>query len=112
MELFDWMFIISSMIFFSSIIGVFILTANNKNDKVKVFGIVLFVLIFPIIAILVNYFIIGSTHIPYIIIEWAACYSFLFGSLTLDLTWGWVVAFFFLAFLIALVYNIVKLKKK
>lgn len=145
MELFDWIFIISGMIFFSSVIGVFILTANNKTDKVKVFGVILFVLILPIIAILVNYIIIGkdvklviyvililiyliveflldqvfkidfrskpSTHVPYIIIEWAACYSFLVGSFALDLTWGWVVAFFFLAFLIALVYNIVKLKK-
>jgi len=144
-ELFDWLFIISSMIFFSSVIGVFILTANNKTDKVKVFGVILFVLMLPIGAILINYIVIGknlkliiyvililiyllveflldqvfkidfrsklSTHVPYIIIEWAACYSFLFGSLALDLTWGWVVLFFFCAFLIALVYNIIKLKK-
>lgn len=146
MELFDWVFIISSLVFFSSIICVFILTANDKTDKVKVFGIILFVMILPITLILINYIIIGtnirmviflililfylvveflldmvlkidfrsktSRHVPYIIIEWAACYSFLFGALTLDSIWGWIVAFFFFAFIIALIYNIVKRKRK
>jgi len=146
MELFDWLFIISSLIFFSSIICVFILTANDKTDKVKVFGVILFVLMFPIILILINYITIGkdsrliiflililiyllveflldtvlkidfrsklSRHVPYIILEWAACYSFVVGSLTLDLMWGWIVLFFFFAFIIALIYNIVKLKRK
>jgi len=115
-------------------------------DEVKVFGIILFIMIFPIILILINYIIIGralkmliylililiylileflldsvfkidfrsktSTHVPYIIVEWAACYSFLFGSITLDLLWGWIVAFFFFAFIIALVYNIIKRNKE
>ncbi len=115
-------------------------------DEVKVFGIILFIMIFPIILILINYIIIGralkmliylililiylileflldsvfkidfrsktSTHVPYIIVEWAACYSFLFGSITLDLLWGWIVAFFFFAIIIALVYNIIKRNKK
>ena len=146
MELVDWIFIISSLVFFSSIICVFILTANDKTDKVKVFGIVLFVMIFPIILILINYIIIGtnirmilflnlilfyliveflldmvlkidfrsktSRHVPYIIIEWAACYSFLFGALSLDTLWGWIVSFFFFGFIIALTYNIVKRKIK
>lgn len=146
MEIFDWIFIISSIVFFSSIICVFILTANDKMEKVKVVGIILFVMIFPMLLILINYIIIGreikmliyvslilvylvleflldtvfkvdfrsktSRHVPYIIIEWAACYSFLFGALTLNLLWGWIVAFFFFAFIIALIYNIVKRKKK
>ncbi|KKK46213.1 hypothetical protein LCGC14_1034210 [marine sediment metagenome] len=60
MELVDWIFIISSLVFFSSIICVFILTANNKTDKVKVFGIILFVMILPILLILINYIIIGT----------------------------------------------------
>ncbi len=146
MELFDWIFIISGIVFFSSIIVVFILTANDKTDKLKVFGIILFVMIIPITLIMINYIIIGrnirlvifliiiiiylileflldmvlkidfrsktSRHVPYIIVEWAACYSFLFGAITLDFVWGWIVAFFFFAFIIALVYNIVKRKKK
>jgi hypothetical protein len=36
----------------------------------------------------------------------------LFGALTLDSTWGWIVSFFFFAFIIALIYNIVKRKRK
>ena len=146
MELFDWIFVISSMIFFSSIICVFILTANDKTEKVKVFGIILFVMILPIILILINYIMIGkeirmlifliiiliylileflldtvikidfrskpSRHVPYIIVEWASCFSFLFGALRLDLLWGWIVAIFFFAFIVALVYNIFKRKKK
>ena len=128
MDQFDWIFIISSLVFFSSIICVFILTANNKEDKVKVFGIILFIMIFPLILVLVNYIIVGrdvrfiiflsliliylmleflldqvfkidfrsktSRHVPFIIIEWAACFSFFF------------------AFIAVLIYNIVKRKRK
>ena len=146
MDLFDWIFIISSLVFFSSIICVFILTANDKEDKVKVFGIILFVMIFPLILVLINYIIVGrnvrfiiflsliltylvleflldqvfkidfrsktSQHVPYIIIEWAACFSFLFGALRINYTWGWIVSFFFFAFIAALIYNIVKRKRK
>ena len=146
MDLFDWIFIISSLVFFFSIICVFILTANNKMDKLKVVGIILFVMIFPIILVLIIYVLLGrnmkliislililiylvleflldqvfkidfrskpSQHVPYIIIEWAACFSFLFGALRLDYTWGWIVSFFFFAFIAALIYNIVKLKRK
>ncbi|MFX1572860.1 MAG: hypothetical protein ACFFB0_08925 [Promethearchaeota archaeon] len=146
MDLFDWMFIISGLVFFASIICVFILTANEKEDKVKVFGIILFVMIFPIILILIKYIIVEpdlrfiiflsliliylvleflldqifkidfrskpSQHVPYIIVEWTACFSFLFGALRLDYTWGWIVSFFFFAFIAALIYNIVKRKRK
>ncbi len=146
MDLFDWIFIISSLIFFASIICVFILTANDKNDKVRVFGIILFIMIFPLILVLINYVLVGRNsklildlililiylaleflldqifkidfrskpkqHVPYIIVEWAACFSFLFGAIMLDYTWGWIVAIFFFVFIAALIYNIVKLKKK
>lgn len=145
MDLFDWIFIISGIVFFSSVICVFILTANDKEDKVKMFGIILFMMIFPLILVLIKYCIIGdvrfiiflsliliylvleflldqvfkidfrsklSRHIPYIIVEWTACFSFLFGALRLDYTWGWIVSFFFFAFIVALIYNIAKLKKK
>ena len=145
MDLFDWIFIISGIVFFSSIICVFILIANDKEGKAKIFGIILFIMIFPLIVVLINYSIIGdvrfiiflslilvylvleflldqvfkidfrsklSQHVPYIIVEWAACFSFLFGALRLDYTWGWIVSFFFFAFIVALIYNIAKLKKK
>ena len=146
MDLLDWMFIISSLVFFASIIFVFILTAHAKEDKLKVFGIILFIMIFPIILVLIKYTILEpdlrfiifcsliliylmleflldqvlkidfrsnpKQHVPYIIVEWTACFSFLFGSLRLDYTWGWIVSFFFFAFIIALIYNISKSKRK
>jgi len=145
LDLFEWIFIISAIIFFSSVICVFILTANDKEDKVKVFGIILFIMIIPLILVLINYIILGdlrfiiflglilfyllleflldqvfkidfrskpSRHIPYIIVEWTACFSFLFGALRIDDTWGWIVSFFFFAFIAALIYNIAKRKRK
>jgi hypothetical protein len=145
MDLLDWIFIISAIVFFSSIICVFILTANDKEIKVKIFGIILFIMIFPLIFVLIKYSIIGdlrfiiflslilsylvieflldqvfkidfrsklSRHVPYIIVEWTACFSFLFGALRLDYIWGWIVSVFFFAFIIALIYNIAKRKIK
>jgi len=53
-----------------------------------------------------------SRHVPYIILEWAAAFSFLFGTLTLDTTTGWIIALFFWAFIGALVYYIIKQRKK
>ncbi|MHA1563406.1 MAG: hypothetical protein ACTSPA_14950, partial [Promethearchaeota archaeon] len=35
-----------------------------------------------------------STHVPYIILEWGAAFSFLFGTITLDSTIGWIIAVF------------------
>jgi len=52
-----------------------------------------------------------STHVPYIILEWAAAFSFLFGTLSLDITIGWIIAFFFWTFIGALVYYIIKRRK-
>ena len=52
-----------------------------------------------------------SRHVPYIILEYAACFSFVFGTLTLDLTIGWIISFFFWTLIGALAYCIIKLKK-
>ena len=52
-----------------------------------------------------------STHVPYIILEWAAAFSFLFGTITLDTTIGWIIALFFWTFIIVLVYYIIKRRK-
>jgi len=145
MNLFDWMFIVSGFIFFVSMISAILLMANNKMKTVKIFGLILAVLMLPIIAILINYIVIGkdlrliiylvlilsylmaellldmvfkvdfrsktSTHVPYIILEWAAAFSFLFGTLSLDITIGWIIAFFIWTFIGALVYYIIKRRK-
>lgn len=146
MDLFDWMFIISGFIFFVSMMGAILLMANDKMQIIRIFGVILAVLMFPIIAILINYILIGkdlrfiiylvliliyllaeflldsvfkfdfrsktSTHVPYIIIEWAAAFSFLFGTIYLDTTMGWIIAIFFWAFIGVLVYYIIKRRKK
>ena len=52
-----------------------------------------------------------STHVPYIIIEWAAAFSFLFGTIRLDATIGWIIAIFFWTFIVALIYYIIKRRK-
>jgi len=145
MDLLDWMFIFSGFIFFVSMISAILLMANNKMKTVKIFGPILAVLMFPIIAVLINYIVFGkdlrfivytililiylmaeslldmvfkidfrsktSRHIPYIIVEWAAAFSFLFGTITLDITIGWIIALFFWAFIGALIYYIIKRKK-
>ena len=53
-----------------------------------------------------------SRHVPYIILEYAACFSFVFGTLSLDLTIGWIISVFFRTLIGALVYYIIKRKKK
>ena len=146
MELFDWMFIISSFIFFISMISAILLMANEKFKTVKIFGVILAILMLPIIAILINYIIIGrelifivflililayliaeflldrvfqydfrskpSTHIPYIILEYAACFSFVFGIPRLDSSLAWITWILFWALLGALVYYLIKQQKK
>ena len=52
-----------------------------------------------------------SMHVPYIILEWAAAFSFLFGTIRLDVTLGWIISIFFWALIIALVYYIIKQRK-
>lgn len=52
-----------------------------------------------------------STHVPYIILEWSAAFSFFFGTLRLDVTIGWIIAFFLWTFIGALVYYIIKRRK-
>ena len=145
MDVFDWMFIVSSFIFFVSMISAILLMAKNKMKTVKIFGPILAVLMLPIIAVMINYIVFGknlrfviytililiylmaeslldmvfkidfrsktSQHVPYIIVEWAAAFSFLFGTLTLDITIGWIIGFLFWIFIGALVYYIIKRRK-
>lgn len=52
-----------------------------------------------------------SLHIPYIILEYAACFSYVFGTLSIDITIGWIVSFFFWAFLGVLIYYLIMQRK-
>ena len=52
-----------------------------------------------------------STHVPYIILEWAAAFSFLFGAIRLDTTIGWIIGVLLWVFIAVLVYYIVKRRR-
>jgi uncharacterized membrane protein HdeD (DUF308 family) len=52
-----------------------------------------------------------SQHVPYIIVEWGAAFSFLFGTIALDTTIGWIIAIFFWTFIAALIYYIIKRRR-
>jgi hypothetical protein len=140
------MFIVSGFTFFISMMCAILLMANDKMRTVKIFGVILAALMVPIIAILINYIVIGknpifiiylvlifiyllaeflldsvfkydfrskaSTHVPYIVLEWAAAFSFVFGTLRLDSTIGWIISFLFWAFIAVLAYYIIKRRKK
>jgi hypothetical protein len=53
----------------------------------------------------------ASLHVPYIILEYAACFSFVFGALSIGMALGWVISFFFWGFLAVLVYYLIKQRK-
>ena len=53
-----------------------------------------------------------STHVPYIILEYAACFAFIFNTIEIDLVLGWIVSISFWAMLASLVYYIAIKKKK
>jgi len=139
------MFIISGFIFFISMMSAILLMANDKMRTVRIFGVILAILMLPIVAVLINYIVVGkdliyivylvlifiyllaeflldsvfkydfrskvSTHVPYIVLEWAAAFSFLFGTIRLDNIIGWIIAIFFWAFIIVLIYYIIKRRK-
>ena len=89
-------------------------------------GIIFIVYLILIFAYLLAEFLLDSVfkidfrskpiqHIPYIVLEWAACFSFLFGVIRLDTMIGWIIAIFFYAFVGALIYYLIlqwKNKKK
>ena len=60
MDVFDLMFIVSGFVFFVSMISAILLMAKDKLNTVKIFGLILAVLVLPIIAILINYIVIGN----------------------------------------------------
>lgn len=52
-----------------------------------------------------------NLHIPYILLEYAACFSYVFGTLYIDNAIGWIVSFFFWAFLGVLIYYLIMQRK-
>lgn len=53
-----------------------------------------------------------STHIPYIILEYAACFAFIAISFEINVIMGWIISIYFWVMLGALIYYIIVKKKK
>jgi hypothetical protein len=87
------------------------------NPDIRFLTFIILILIYLILEFLldrvfkINFRSKPSTHIPYIIIEWAAAFSFLFGTIRLDTTIGWIITIFFGTFIIVLIYYIIKRRK-
>ncbi len=143
---YDWIFYISGVIFFISIIGIFISAARENEKLLRRIGVIIISLLVPLIIVFINYLVIGqelmrmiyiitifiylivellldfilkiefrdkpSTHVPYIILEYAACFSFIFNSIEINEMMGWVVSICFWVMLATLVYYIITKKKK
>ncbi len=52
------------------------------------------------------------THVPYIILEYTACFAFIFNTIKIDEILGWVVSICFWVMLATLIYLIITKKKK
>lgn len=52
------------------------------------------------------------THVPYIILEYAACFAFIFNTIEINVVLGWIVSICFWAMLASLIYYIAIKKKK
>ena len=143
---YDWIFFISGVIFFISIIGIFISAARENEKLLRRIGVIIISLLIPLIIVFINYLVIGqelmriiyiilifiyliiellldfilkiefrdktSTHVPYIILEYAACFAFIYNTLAINETLGWIVSILFWVMLVTLVYYIITKKKK
>lgn len=144
-DVYEWTFIISGLIFFGSIIGIFISAANEKDKLLRCFGVIIISLLIPLLIVFINFLVVRKdlrlnlymilillyivvelfldfifkiefrnktiTHVPYIILEYAACFSFIFISFSINRTMGWVISICFWAMLVSLIYLII-IKKK
>ena len=142
----DLIFFTTGVIFFISIIGVFISAAKEKEKLLRGFGVLIISLLIPLIIVFIDYLVIGleimriiyiiiifaylivellldfifkiefrektSTHVPYIILEYAACFAFIFNTIEIDLILGWTVSILFWVMLATLIYYIIQKKKK
>ena len=138
LNIFDWLFIISGVIYFLSIIGIFISVKKGREKLVRGFGTVMLSLMIPLSLVFINYLLIGqelwimifmililaylvvellldyifkidfrtkaSRHIPYIILEYIACFGFIGISFNINENLGWLMSILFWAMLASLIY--------
>lgn len=146
MLVYDWIFFISGVVFFISIIGIFISAARENEKFLRGIGVIIISLSIPLIIVFINYLVIGQElirivylviifaylvlellldfifkiefrdntciHVPYIILEYAACFSFIFNTIKINEILGWVVSICFWVMLATLIYYIITKKKR
>ncbi|MEJ2295875.1 MAG: hypothetical protein P8Y23_14055 [Candidatus Lokiarchaeota archaeon] len=111
-KIFGWILFVLMIIIFAILIDFIII---GKDLKFLVYSIL-------IISYLLAEFLLDmvfkidfrskiSLHLPYILLEYAACFSFVFGVLSIDLILGWIISFLFWAFLGVVVYYLVMQRK-
>jgi len=145
-DFYEWIFLISGVIFFISIIGIFLSAAKINERLIRRFGIITVSLLLPLIILFINFVIVRkdakillytvliitylavevlldfifkvefrdkpSTHIPYIVLEYIACFSFIFASIEINYIMGWVLSVFFWLMLVALIYYMIMKSKR
>ena len=145
-DVYGWVFTISGVIFFISIIGVFISAAREKEKLLRGIGVITVSLLIPLIIVFIDYLVVGQelkifiymsiiftylivellldfilkikfrdktiTHVLYIILEYAACFAFIFISFEINVIMGWIISICFWAMLATLIYYIIIKKKK
>ena len=145
-DLFGWIFFISGIVFFISIIGVFIAASKENERTLRGIGVVIISLSIPLIIVFIEYLVIGqelirilylififaylfvellldfifkiefrekpSTHVPYIILEYVACFAFIFNTIEINAIMGWIVSICFWVMLATLIYFIIMKKKR
>jgi hypothetical protein len=112
-KVFGWILFVLMLIIFTILIDFIVL---GKDLKFIVYSIL-------IISYLLAEFLLDmvfkidfrskiSRHLPYILLEYAACFSFVFGVLSINLIQGWIISFLFWAFLGVLIYYLIMQRKR
>jgi hypothetical protein len=112
-KVFGWILFVLMLIIFTILIDFIVL---GKDLKFIVYSIL-------IISYLLAEFLLDmvfkidfrskiSLHLPYILLEYAACFSFVFGVLSINLIQGWIISFLFWAFLGVLIYYLIMQRKR
>ncbi len=91
----------------------YILTRKDPKFLIYIVLILSYLIIESLLDLVLKYDFRSKkrTHVPYIILEHAACFSFIFGSISLNIIMGWITSILFWVFLGMLIYYIIYQKK-
>jgi hypothetical protein len=145
-SIFEWIFIVSAILFNLLIAGIFILQKHKQDRLTRYLGVSWLFLAIPLLVVFFNYLSAGkpgwvlvcfglvflymaaellldyvfqydfrtrwSTHIPYILLEYAALFCLIAISIDINPTLGWVVSATFWILMGSLIYLYASGKRK